>query len=392
MAKEGIKVTLQPVEKERASPGEVAINVILANGSDSPVAVDLSHAHIPSLVLEIKDPEGRPVLLPPPPVPKTEDAAAGPVTLAPGEAHRIVLTGFLDAARKPGRYQVRFRQPESTAGAAGFDAPVLASDWVPILVPAGDSPLNDSLRMELGKEKPKTLGFVLDDLWKVIWDWLCRLWYWLRCFFSPKACNKVASAEVDRALTETISNAAPPNEAWNGTYGWHARFQLTLDQPNCRITVTQRLRISGAVTPAQQTAWKDAIEAKWSNTFKLCCREDCCATCCPAGYTIACVVQFVANGEHHGVNAGGSTTSMTDWGTGDTVDVTHEFGHMLGNKEEYFTVDGTDFGLPRQPGGNIMNNPANGPVARHFDLVREEAEKLIGTGTKCTVKGVREAC
>jgi hypothetical protein len=167
---------------------------------------------------------------------------------------------------------------------------------------------------------------------------------------------------------------------------------LTLDQPNCRVTVTVRLRLAGAITPAQRTAWETAIETKWSNTFKLCCTEDCCATCCAAGYTIVCDVQFVAAGEHHVVNVGPATTNMTNWSAADTIDVTHEFGHMLGNKEEYFTVDGTDFGAPRQPGGNVMNNPANGAVARHFDLIRTEAQALIGAGTTCTVKGVGEAC
>jgi hypothetical protein len=34
---------------------------------------------------------------------------------------------------------------------------------------------------------------------------------------------------------------------------------------------------------------------------------------------------------------------MTDWGTADRTDITHEFGHMLGNAEEYFTTNGTDY-------------------------------------------------
>ena len=83
---------------------------------------------------------------------------------------------------------------------------------------------------------------------------------------------------------------------------------------------------------------------------------------------------------------------MRNWSAADTVDVTHEFGHMLGNMDEYFTVNGTDFGPGRQAGGNIMNNPANTPIARHFDLIKEEAQNLIGAGTTCTVKGVAESC
>ena len=62
-----------------------------------------------------------------------------------------------------------------------------------------------------------------------------------------------------------------------------------------------------------------------------------------------------------------ATTNMGNWGATDTVDVTHEFGHMLGALEEYFTVNGIAWGAARQASGAIMNNPANPPVARHYD-------------------------
>ena len=390
MAGENIKVALQPIGKERASPAEAAVEVTLTNAGAEPATLDLSHAHIPSLALEIRDAEGRTVLLPPPPVPKAEDVRGAQVALAPGESHRIVLALPFDVYQPGGRYQVRFRDGGPSArSAAAATGGALASDWVSIVL-EGAAPartLGDTRTQVSRFEQPPSWGSSIG---------LIRWLYWLlrciRCLIFRKRCNKVVSAEVDRTLSETISNAPPPNQAWNGTYGWHSRFQLSLDQPNCRVTVTVRLRLAGTITPAQRTAWETAIETKWSNTFKLCCTEDCCTTCCAAGYTIICDVQFVATGEHHVVNVGPATTNMTNWSAVDTIDITHEFGHMLGNKEEYFTVDGTDFGAPRQPGGNVMNNPANGAVARHFDLIRTEAQALIGAGTTCTVKGVREAC
>lgn len=36
----------------------------------------------------------------------------------------------------------------------------------------------------------------------------------------------------------------------------------------------------------------------------------------------------------------GGTVSMTEWGTAGSQDVPHEFGHMLGNFDEYNTVNG----------------------------------------------------
>lgn len=102
-------------------------------------------------------------------------------------------------------------------------------------------------------------------------------------------------------------------------------------------------------------------------------------------------MQFVGNNEHQVVNAGASTPNMGNWGTGDTVDITHEFGHMLGAKDEYFTVDGVNYGAWRQANGNVMNNPANTPVPKHFYIIKEEAEKLIRS-TNCTVVPINQAC
>ena len=94
-------------------------------------------------------------------------------------------------------------------------------------------------------------------------------------------------------------------------------------------------------------------------------------------------VQFVTSGEHQVVNVGTTTTNMGNWGASDTVDVSHEAGHMLGALDEYFTVNGVDYGPGRQSDGAIMNNPANPPVARHFDLILQTVRGLLVT-SGCT--------
>ena len=73
---------------------------------------------------------------------------------------------------------------------------------------------------------------------------------------------------------------------------------------------------------------------------------------------------------------------MTDWGTADTQDITHEFGHMLGNAEEYFTTNGTNYATGgrrgfRDVGGGIMNNPAEAAQLRHFNLLREQVALML---------------
>jgi hypothetical protein len=374
-----IRVAVRPVGVERALPGEAAVEVTLTNSGTDPAPIDLSLAHIPSLALEVRDAAGRPVLLPAPQVPRSRDDRAQ-VTLAPGQSHQFRLPIPFDAHRPAGAYQVRYRhRTPATSQVSRTVAPaeVAMSDWTTVTL--ADRADLRGLSAPLQTIRPEvTIGW-FDRLWRCL---LCLIW-----IFRKRRCDKVASVEVDRAITETITN----DPRGDGTYGWNARFLLSLDQPNCRVTVTVRIRVTGAITAAQKTAWKNAIEAKWSNTFKLCCREGCCRGCCANGYAIVCDVQFVATGEHQVVAAGADTLDMGNWGAADTVDITHEFGHMLGNKDEYFTVDGINYGPGRQPGGNVMNNPANQPVAKHFDLIRQEAELLIG-GVNCTVKGAAEAC
>jgi hypothetical protein len=211
----------------------------------------------------------------------------------------------------------------------------------------------------------------------------------------------VIHREVSETVSETISNAPAAHSAWNGTYGWTARFALDIDRAAGTLTIAMRLT-TGAAEEVRR-AWEQAIEAKWGGgRFRL--------AVAPQGeeparsYAIHCDVSFVDTGGHYTVTANapgatasgraglGGTTSMTAWGTTDTVDVTHEFGHMLGAREDYFTTDGVDHthggtvsGF-RDPGGGVMNNPSEDPLARHLDLVRRQAALALGVAeSRCTV-------
>jgi len=101
-------------------------------------------------------------------------------------------------------------------------------------------------------------------------------------------------------------------------------------------------------------------------------------------------IQFVTSGEHQVVNVGASTTNMGNWGATDTTDVRHEFGHMLGALDEYFTVNGVNYGPGGQATGNIMNNPANAAAAHHYELIRAAASDLLGTS--CSTNSVNVRC
>jgi hypothetical protein len=373
-------------------PGEFAITVTFRNGTEQAVRLNLHQASHPALVLQVLDSNERAVLLAPPSAPDAEDLEPGQL-IEPGGQVEVTYAGFLDRSLAAGDYRVRYFGRFEALG--GTVENPLATELLSFTVrPVDDFPPGDGIP-GLKPPRPDDVFLPLPP-WlrpiKWIWGWLKWVWCWIGCWFvrilKRQRCDRVLSQEFDEPRTETISNAPPGSEAWNGTYGWHARFQLTVNESTCRATVAIRVRLVGTITAAQRAAWETAIETAWNNQFKLCGG---CWCCCRDGMAIVCDIQFVSSGEHQVVNVGTSTTNMGNWGATDTIDVSHEFGHMLGALEEYFTINGVAWGPGRQASGAIMNNPANPPAARNYETVRGAAASLLGrtlqtvaSGTPCT--------
>lgn len=201
--------------------------------------------------------------------------------------------------------------------------------------------------------------------------------------------------EASSHITETISNASDP--AWNGNFSWDSKFRLIFSYDKKNLTV--RIKLHAAATDAEKSTWKTAVEGKWSNRQKLQVIEDPAKPDKKDLYKIKIEIEWVDAADAHysitgnaaGATAGGragigGTTSMVGWGLNDTTDVGHEFGHMLGNKEEYFTVDGTAYGAHRQTGKGIMNNPSEYPFARHFNTIKAKAATALNVPeAQCTI-------
>ena len=206
--------------------------------------------------------------------------------------------------------------------------------------------------------------------------------------------SAVTTHEANNRIAETISNAPAPYKAWNGTYSWDSKFALAIDTTAKTVTVVTRLYAPTA-TPQAQADWAKACESKWSGKRSLLVQR--AGEPKPTPFAIAIDVQWVTDpknahytikmnkpGASSGGRAGhGGTTSMVEWGEKDTVDVTHEFGHMLGNPEDYFTTNGVDhthggkrMGF-RDKGGGILNNPSEDPLAKHYETIRSEAAKAL---------------
>jgi len=212
-----------------------------------------------------------------------------------------------------------------------------------------------------------------------------------------------ATRDVNEQINETISHAPAAFNAWNGNFNWRSKWRLRLTStPTPSLEVVLKLQTTASA--AVKRAWAEAILKKWDNKFSFCVLKN----PMPAGaagnarygeaYPIRIRIMWTdppitpdytiaanAAGANEGGRAGlGGTTSMTGWGTADTVDITHEFGHILGCPEEYFTTNGVDWAAQfggvgfRAARGGIMNNPAGPVLKRNFDFVRGQAATLRG--------------
>jgi hypothetical protein len=378
-----LAVRLETEQREDVIAAEFRLQAIFENRSDSPARLNVHTASHPALVMDVRDAKDEVVLIAPPSAPGPEDLEPGDV-IEPGASRSVEYASFLDLGLPAGRYRVRYFGEFATLGGSKDDP--LRSDWLEFTVrrPRGLTP---GVQLS-GLRPPAPEEALRPRIGRPWWrHWLrrwWRLWYclYLRILHGLR-CHQILSQEIDQPRTETISNAPPGSEAWNGTYGWRARFLATIDEQSCQIRVAVRVRLVGAITAAQRTAWESAVEAAWNGRFALCCRP----CCCNDGSEIRCDIQFVTSNEHQVVNVGATTTNMGNWGAGDTVDISHEFGHMLGALDEYFTVNGVDWGLGRQATGAIMNNPANPPAARHYDTIRTAASNVLGTTCSTIVAG-----
>jgi hypothetical protein len=373
-----LRIDLEPNARINVVPGEFVVRATFTNTGPDPAQLNLHQASSPSLALQVTDSQGRAVLLPPPPIPDERDFA--PLTgIAPRAALEIEYGGFLDRSLPPGVYRVRYFSERRELGGSPNDP--AQSPWIEFTVRdtgfPPPSPDPEEIRRRLGRYWP--IGRIVPRLRR------------RPMVPRPGPCNRVVAVGAEKERQETISNS-PAGANRDGTFGWISRFELTTDDAECSAKVTVRVRVVGAVTLAERDAWQKAIHDAWSDRFKLCCAGD---QCCKDGYTIVADVKFVDAGEHHVVIADAATKAMKIWGRSDTISVRHEFGHMLGAYDEYYTVAqetgaAVDWGQPDPAIGSIMNVQINDPAARHYDLIRDVAQGLLGA--PCTVKALAEPC
>lgn len=141
-------------------------------------------------------------------------------------------------------------------------------------------------------------------------------------------------------------------------YGWTAAFEQTWSHVIVRIRLNPDAGISAQTMTTLRTTWENTIQTRWNNRWAIGRSGE-----VPCNLTFD--VQWVNTSAHHNVRVrvGPAATNMLNWDTADTGAVAaHEFGHMLGNVDEYPATNCP--GRSPVNTGTIMDNNSNVIPAR----------------------------
>ncbi len=144
------------------------------------------------------------------------------------------------------------------------------------------------------------------------------------------------AAPVPAAPAKTKS-ATVSNQISDAPYGWTSKYDVSVTDAECRITVKAKIEPQTGVTPEDVTKIKADTAAGftriWDNKFRLTDR----ATSKALPLRVSLV--YVETGEHLAVKlrAGAGRDNMSNWFVQSTDPDTraHELGHLMGLKDEY---------------------------------------------------------
>ncbi|HET6991789.1 MAG TPA: DUF4157 domain-containing protein, partial [Bacteroidia bacterium] len=194
--------------------------------------------------------------------------------------------------------------------------------------------------------------------------------------------QRVATIPVNQQVSQTLID---PGQSVGKKYDWQSSFIIYLyNEPSEKPHVQVQIHIATPASSSVFAAWNKSVGDAWNYKFAI--------KSGAKSYPITVEIIKAASGEFknydvenvkqdvsHGVRGLFGTESMTKWGESDSQDIPHEVGHMLGNKDEYGTVDGTDWGAAHSDlhsdTHTIMFKGSEPPRLRHFNLILEEVKK-----------------
>lgn len=147
--------------------------------------------------------------------------------------------------------------------------------------------------------------------------------------------NIVGSVSL-RSRLESMSREQHSFGVSECIFGWTAAFEQTWTHITVRIRLNPDAGIPNATVATLQTTWENGsgthgIETTWTHRWG-------CERAGELPCRLSFDVQWVNSNEHHTVRIipGPARSNMGTWDTLDDGTVAaHEFGHMLGNVDEY---------------------------------------------------------
>jgi hypothetical protein len=136
------------------------------------------------------------------------------------------------------------------------------------------------------------------------------------------------------SLRATLSSLARQERSFDVAeciYGWTCRYEQTWSHVRVRIRLNPDATVTAAQLATLQATWQQGIESAWSSQRACGQRLE---SACPFTFD----VEWVTTNEHQAIQVrlGPARSNVTTWDTMDTGAVAaHEFGHMLGNFDEY---------------------------------------------------------
>ena len=164
-----------------------------------------------------------------------------------------------------------------------------------------------------------------------------------------------------RARLESLARQELTVAVSDGIYGWTARYQQIWTHVVVRVQLLPDAAVTNATMETLRAVWRDGIHDTWSYRWGSGRTGE---VVCPFTFE----VQWVATDAHQSVRVrqGPARSNMLLWDTDDTGAVSaHEFGHMLGHRDEYPDANCPD----RSPvdTGSVMDNNSALVPARMID-------------------------
>ena len=182
--------------------------------------------------------------------------------------------------------------------------------------------------------------------------------------------------DISESRSQDMKDVPQTSPGYEKKYSWDANFRLVFDYKKKYLKV--RVKLYASVSDQQKATWKGTIDQYWNGRRHLEVTRKEGEKTVKDKYKILMDVEWTdkASQADHMVNfLSGRTTNMGNWGDDNLVG--HEFGHMLGNKDEYFTIDGVKHGDAYQKGKGIMNNPDELPFTEHYDLIKQQSASAL---------------